>query len=405
MKKRVLCMVAAIMSLIMLCGCAETPVETAEEPTVAEQTEPGTHAAAEPEFDGEVVIALVTPVTGNNKMVGEYQQDGFNLAVNEINAAGGILGKKVVGYIADEIDTTQDAVNAYAKVFANPDVMAIVGSSYSLNCISILPQLSEAKILHLSNGSAQALRDEQNPYNWMVRPIDKFTTDIIVKCMQNLGVNNPAVLYTSDSGRLIFIDALKESFEKAGIKVDESNFYAVPTDEQNFANYISQIQNSDVDCLIANNNQMPAALVAQQVDIAGLDIPLIGNTSYCSSVFIENAGDCANGWYAAAEWSTEPISETAKKFEDAFRAAYGMQSDLAAVSAYDDVYLIKYCMESAGTTTDREAINNAMKTVKDYPGALSTYTYFENDSCLSTSALLTRNENGTPVVQESVSFR
>ncbi len=412
MKKRTLALFSVLLALTMLGGCGgSAPVSPATSPAsaAAPPASSGSSAAApaaEPEFDGETVIALVAPVSGNNKMVGQYQQQGFNLAMEEINSAGGVLGKKIVPFLVDEIDTMQASVNAYAKIFANPDVSAIVGSSYSVNCIAILPQLEDAKIPHVSLGSAVALRDKNCPWNWMLRPIDPFQYEVLAQtAVQDLKVVKPAILYSDDAPRLTGLQYLIGALQKYGVDVPKDMQFATPNDEKNYGPILTQIQNSGADCLICLSDQMPAVLIAQQVSIAGFDIPLIGSTSYCSSVFRQNAGDVANGWYASSDWSVEANTPSGAAFEKKFREAYGMPSDLAAVSAYDGVYAIKHAMEIAGTTADRAAINEAFKQFKDFVGAMSTYTYFEGDSCLNTSLFATHNENGLPVVIKNIKVR
>lgn len=167
---------------------------------------------------------------------------------------------------------------------------------------------------------------------------------------------------------------------------------------------ISQIQNSDVDGLIAIGNQMPAAVICQQIDAAGLTIPLIGSSSWASAVCRQNAGASADGWHAVADWTVEVSTDEGKAFATEYKDTYSADSDMPAVAAYDSIMLFKKACEIAKTTTDKEAINNALKEIKDYKGAMSTYTYSDNH-CFSTSQFLTVNKGGLATMVDTVKTR
>jgi branched-chain amino acid transport system substrate-binding protein len=331
----------------------------------------------------------------------------MNLALEQINAEGGILGKKVEVVVADEVDNLQDSVNAMSKLTSDDSITAIVGSLYSTYCIAALPQVAEAKIPYFSSGSSSGVSKENNPYTWQVRPIDTFQGITLADFAVNtLGMKNPAIMYSTQSALVSLQEQVVAGLKDLGIEITEKNLFGFPEEETNYAPYFAQILAGDYDGLIALSNQMPAALICQQAEIAGIDpskFPCLGSTSYCSGVCISNAGSSANGWYSVADWVPGGATEAAAAFEEAYVQAYGESSDLPAVSVYDAVYLIKEACEIAGTT-DREAINNALKEIKNYPGAISTFSYFD-DHCFATSLGITQNIDEKAVMIDSVTFR
>ena len=338
---------------------------------------------AEPEFDGEIRIGLICPVTGTSKAIGDYQQNGFNLAMEEINAAGGILGKKIVGVIADEVDNMQSAVNAHMLLLSDDSIMGIVGVPY------------------IAGGSSSGITDEGSDYVWMVRPTDVYQGQVLADvAIEVLGMQNPAIMYSTQSSLMALQERLVAALQERGIEVDPGNLYGFPEEEQNYA----QIQNSDADGLICLTNVLPASIICQQFEIAGIDLPHMGQTSYSGAVCRENAGSAADGWYSVADWTPEVTEGVAKHFEDAYRAKYGAASDLGAVCAYDGLYLLKAACEIANTTTDREAINNALYEISELEGAISTYTYL-GDHNLNTSLYVTRNEDGLAVMIDKITYR
>jgi len=357
------------------------------------------------QFDGQVVFGVVAPITGINNMVGEYVVNGAKLAQKHINESGGILGKELVLVFEDEVDNLQASVNAMTKIMNYPDIVAFFGSTYSSYCIAVSPIVLQNRITMFAGGSSYNIVKENNPYVWQARMTDDQSGLLLAKAAtENLGMKNPAILYQTDSFGTGLKDQTLEALKTLGIDVPARNQYGFTNEEKNFISILSQIQNSDVDGLIAIGHQMPAALICQQVDALGFDIPLLGSSSWASAVCRENAGPAADGWYAVADWTVEVATEAGQAFAQAYFAEYGADSDMPAVTAYDSIMLFKKACEIAGTTTDREAINEALKQIQDFPGAMSTYSYHES-RCFSTSQFLTHNQDGKAVMIATVKSR
>lgn len=146
---------------------AETPAEEspAEETPTEEETSDG-------EFDGTVKIALITTLTGDNSLNGEYAQHGFEMAVEEINEAGGILGKEVIYELFDEMSTAEGAVSAFAKLAEDDEIMVVDGSHMSIYAVACMNDITKSGIPYVSNGSSSTVDDEKNPLVWQSRPLD-----------------------------------------------------------------------------------------------------------------------------------------------------------------------------------------------------------------------------------------
>jgi branched-chain amino acid transport system substrate-binding protein len=195
--------------------------------------------------------------------------------------------------------------------------------------------------------------------------------------------------------------------KKLGLEIPESSIFAIPEEESNYAPYLAQVKAGGFDGLLVFSNQLPAAVICQQADLEGIDpseFPCVGSTSFCSNVCISNAGASANGWYSVADWVPGGVTDTAGTFEKAYNEAYKEPSDLPAVIVYDAVYLIKKACELAGTTEDKEAINAALQQIKDYPGAVSNFSYFEDHS-FATALGITQNVNQEAQMITSVTYR
>ncbi|GHS87605.1 amino acid-binding protein [Synergistales bacterium] len=358
-------------------------------------------------FDGTVTFGAVAPLSGTNIMVGDFVKNGILLAQKHINERGGILGKELKIVFEDEVDNLQASVNAMTKVMNYPDVVAFFGSTYSAYCIAASPIVLQNKITMFAGGSSANIPKEKNPYVWQVRMTDDQSGLLMAKAAtQIIGMKNPAILYIQESFGTGLMTQTVAALKNLGVEVKEQNLYAHNPDEKQFSPILTQIMNSDVDGLIGIDHQMPAAIISMQATAAGIDLPLLGSSSFASVVARETAKEAADGWMGVADWTPDVTTPAGKAFAESYREEYKGKpdSDMPAVTAYDSLILFAEACKIANTTTDKEAINNALQKIKAFPGAMSTYSYADNH-CFSTSQFLTVNENSRAVLKDVVYTR
>ena len=358
---------------------------------------------------GTVKIGLVTAVTGSNSLVGEEAQEGAQLAVEEINAAGGVNGQQLEIVVTDEVDNLEMSVLATQELLADDEIMGIIGSMYSTYNIAAMPSVAEYGMPYLAMGSSSGVANEKNPYTWQDRPLDTAQGAVLADYVVNtLGCSKPAIMHSTQSTFQSLADQTIAALQEQGLEIPSSSIFAFPEDESNYSPYISQVMDGDFDCLIALANQAPSAVICQQVQAAGLTsdmMPLVGSTSFCSNVCITNAGSAADGWYSISDWCPGGSNDVAAAFEEAYTTAYPERaiSDLAASCVYDAVYVLAEAMKIAGTNTDREAINNAMQEI-DFQGALSYFKFYDDHS-FANSLTVTQNIDGVPTAIDAVEYR
>lgn len=363
-------------------------------------------AAAE---EAPVRIGLVTAVTGSNSLVGEEAQEGANLAIKEINEAGGILGHPIELVVTDEVDNLEMSVLATQELLADDSIMGIIGSMYSSYCIAAIPAVEATGVPFMCMGSSSGVAKEKGVYVWQDRPLDTAQGQVLASyVVDELGVKNPALMFSTQSTFQSLADQTIAALKDLGIEISDANLFSFPEDESNYSPYISQVMDGDFDCLICMGNQAPAAVICQQVAAAGLtseDMPLVGSTSWCSNVCVTNAGAAADGWYSISDWAPGGSNDVAAAFEQNYVAEYPHRAitDLASVCVYDAMYILKAAMEIAGTVEDREAINAAMEQV-EFQGCISYFKYNEDHS-FATALTVTQNIDGKPTAIKAVEYR
>ena len=140
--------IALILVAVMLVvtGCSSNTSGSGSQTPGASSAAPSASGGNSQTLDGSVTFGVVAPITGTNKMVGEYVKNGAEMAAKEINENGGILGKELKLVFEDEVDNLQASVNAMTKIMNYDEVVAFFGSTYSGNCIAASPVVLEKKI-------------------------------------------------------------------------------------------------------------------------------------------------------------------------------------------------------------------------------------------------------------------
>lgn len=351
----------------------------------------------------DITFGLVCALTGTSKQVGEYVQNGAELAVAQINAKGGLLGKTLKLVIEDEIDSASTALAANTKILNDPRVSAVIGSVGSTNNLAVMPTVLEKKIPYFAGGSSAKIPLEKNPYVWQTRMTDDQSGLIMAKAAVNiLKMKNPAIMYSTESFGTGLKDQTVAALKALGVTVKEANIYGYNAEEKQFNPILSKIDTSDVDGLLAFGLTAPSMLIATQVKAAGIDLPLLGSNSFSSIVVRTAAKEDSNGWYSVSDWTAEGQTGVGKDFADAYLAKYKVESDLVSVSAYDAVNLLAKAVTTAGSA-DPAKINEALKLIKNEAGAMTTYTY-KDTHCLSTSQCLTVNKDLKSVLVEKITI-
>lgn len=387
--KTILATVLATALLMSAVGCASTAAATttavgattaaatttAAGATTASETK--TVASSEP-----IRIGMTTVLTGDRSLEGEYGKQAAQIVQDEINAAGGVLGRPIEIVIEDALGTDVGAVNAYRKLAADDSIVAIMGSNSSNDNIAISGSVLEAKILTTAQGSSPKLKelcDTGNPWMFQIRTCDQTLCAALIKyAVEEKGLKKFAVIHdteiaSTDQARL-FTEAL------ATYGITPSVVVPFTSGTKDFSSHIAKIQNANVDAIIGASFQTEAAIILQQIRAFGIELPIFGSNAFCDPITISLAGDAANNVYSAAAWVPNTTNAKGAPFSAEYTKLYGAACAASAAQVYDHMYIICEAIKIAGTT-DREAVRNAMSTISAYPGAITTYDCRTNGDC------------------------
>lgn len=322
-----------------------------------------------------IVFGLVDEVTGPQAEAGVLQVQGAQLAIDEINEAGGILGRKVELRIEDNQSNNATTVLAYSKLVA-AKVVAVIGPLRSTQVQAASPTIAKSKIPALIGGSDPSLTRVNNPWIFRVRPNDLFSSKVMAEYgVKELKKRKWAIVHSTDTfgsgGKTALVDALKaHGIEPVLIQGYTSN-------SQDFTPVVLQIKKSGADIIGSYMTNSPdVGIFARQLRQLGVNIEWIGSTSVVTETAIKLAGEALDGVYSVSDFATEANDE-ARAFAKSYRARYKQEPDLYSGCTYGAVYLLKHAIETA-KSTDAQAIRNALLSTRGLKGVEGTYNFEPN---------------------------
>ncbi|WP_066716039.1 ABC transporter substrate-binding protein [Clostridium sp. Marseille-P299] len=329
--------------------------------------------------DDSIKIGVIYSATGTMAGRGDYMKNAITLAAEEINEAGGVLGKEVELVIEDDQSDQTTAINMMNKMGSNKDIVAVFGPHTSTNATAVSNTVQDYKLPYFTGGTSAQLKDLGNEYMFKVRCNDTVVVNSAIKFVtETLGAKKIGILYINDEFGVGGRDIMVQYCEDNNIEYVEANHNAT---DQDLTSQIMQMKKENVDALIAwSSNVCP--IVARQTTELGFDKPVIMNSGFGGQDVLDSLpAEVTDGKYAASDFTAEDPSEEVAEFVEKYQKAYGVKplGDWSA-SYYGAFKMLMQAIENGGTA-DRETIKNAMYEMKDFVAPLGTLATDEN-GCL-----------------------
>lgn len=318
-----------------------------------------------------IKIGANLELSGAVASYGEGIKEGIDLAIEEINAAGGIDGKELEVVPVDNKSEGSEATNAAIKLVNQDKVTAIIGSATSGNTKAQTQIANDGKtVLITPSGTADdlTLGTDGKVIDYVFRTsfIDSFQGKVAANFANELGIKNAAIYADNASDYAKGLaKSFKETFEAAGGKVVAEESYIA--DDTDFRSTLTNLKSANPEFIFIPGYYEEVGLIVKQARELGIDVPLMGADGWDSPTLIELAGaENLNNTFITNHYSSGDPDKTIQKFVEAFSKKYdGAKPDAFNALGYDSVYLLVDAMERAGTTTDKEKIKDALAETKD----------------------------------------
>lgn len=348
-----------------------------------------------------ITIGTVTTNSGTAAAYGEAEVKGFELAVSEINAKGGINGKKVKLESMDDKGDATEASNAYNKLAGDNNVLAVAGPTISATTAAVAPLADQSKLVTIAPA---ATSDSIETGNYLFRTCfkDSYQGEVAARfAAENLKVKKVAVLYgTGDPYSSGVGEAFAKAAEKLGLEVVDKESSS-SADDTEYSAQLQKIQASGAELLYAPYYYSVAGpYIIPQVRSVGFEGYVMGPDGYDG---LKLTGDKSqyNKTYYTTHYSADDNTNTkVQDFIKSYKSKNNAEPNTFAALGYDTIYMIKQAIEKAGENATREDVRNAVAGMT-FDGVTGKFTMDKSGSPTKSVTVL-EMKDGKPVYNTTV---
>ncbi|MBW2969888.1 penicillin-binding protein activator [Candidatus Woesearchaeota archaeon] len=345
----------------------------------------------------KIVFGAIAPLSGDCAEYGEVVRDGILIAVEEINAKGGINGKQVEVIFEDDKCTAKDATTAVQKLIDVDGVKVVFGGAASSETLGAAPIVEQAKVILISAISSSPDITNAGDFVFRTYPSDAYSASVAAEYAFKQGWKRAAVFSEqkdySQGLRRIF----KESFTKAGGEIVADEVYA--SDDADFRAQVLKIKDSKPDVVVVYpQTDVKGLALVKQLKENGVNQQLIGAEILVAKGSVEKDPALLEG-LIGLELGLDDKNPKSSALFAKYRKEKGQEPPLSPVfmaSAYDDVFLIADAVSEVGL--DAEKIRDWLYNVKDWDGALGKVSIDKNGDPILKNFLVKQVQDGEVVV-------
>lgn len=349
-----------------------------------------------------ILVGVSYMETGSMAAGGMNMKQAITMAFEEINAAGGVLGKQLEMYAIDDTGTAAGAVTAVNNILAQDPAIGI-GPHTSPMALAAMEFYKEAGIPFISAATSPSLLEQENEYFFRISVSDAAVGEVMVKfAAENFGAKKIAAMYITDDYGKAANNASQAYAESIGLEYYSEGMTAEDTD---VTSQLLKIKDWGPDVIFSFTHDADSALVVRQYNELGLtDIPFIGpNALPMPQVLDLISGEQADGLYASTDFFGDTSDPVMKDFIDRYTERWGNEPERYAAMYYSAAYLAADAIERAGST-DHEAIREALATTEGFSCVLGQLTANEHGELNSTLFILSIDGEKNCTVAQKVSL-
>lgn len=314
-----------------------------------------------------IKIGVYADLTGQTSAFGQSTKNGVELAVEEINSAGGVAGKKLEIVIEDDQGRPEQAKTVVSKLVNQDKVQVLLGEATSTNSLAAAPVAQEARIPMISHGSTNEQVTQVGDYVFRICFIDSFQGAVMAKfAANNLKAKTAAIIGDVNS---TYSKGLTEVFEKEFAKLGGSivSRQSYTQNDPDFKGQLTTIRAADPDVIYIPGYYGQVGIIVKQARELGMNIPLLGGDGWDAPEIWKLGGSALKNTFISNHYSSDNPAAEVQNFVKTYKAKYGTEPDSMAVLAYDATKFLADAIKRAGGT-DSEKLRDAIAQTKDFPG-------------------------------------
>ncbi|MBS0014315.1 MAG: ABC transporter substrate-binding protein [Desulfobacterales bacterium] len=330
-----------------------------------------------------IKIGGIFSVTGPASFLGDPEKKSMELAIEEINAAGGVEGRMLEAVIYDTEGDPSKTVMAAGKLINKDRVTAIVGPSRTPTTLAAVPMVERAQLPFVSCAAGNKIVEPIKPWVFKTAQSDIQAVATIYSHIEKQGIDKVGIITVANSFGESGKEQLLQQAGDFGITVVRSESYGA--NDTDMTSQLTKIRKEKPGAIVCWGTNPGPAVVAKNIEQLGIEIPLYQSHGVASPKFIDLAGDSAEGillptgkiLVADLLPDDDPQKPVLADYIDAYEKKYDETVSGFGGYAYDAVYLLARAME--GTGGDKEKIRENLENIKNHVGVSGVFSFSQTD--------------------------
>jgi branched-chain amino acid transport system substrate-binding protein len=352
-----------------------------------------TFLAATAVAQDEIKIGEFASLTGGSASFGISSHEGTALAIDEINAAGGLLGKKVKLITEDDQSLAGQPATIARKLISQDKIVALLGEVASSKSLEAAPICQQNKIPMISPASTNPKVTEVGDYIFRVCFIDPFQGTVMAKFALSKGWKNVAVLTDVKQDYSVGLaENFVKAFTAAGGKIVKEQKYS--TGDKDFKPQLTSLKAAKPEAIFVPGYYAEVSLIGKQARLLGIKAPLLGGDGWVGDSLLKVAGNSLDGSFFSCHFSADDKSAAVQDFVKKYKAKYnGKTPDDMAALGYDSAMILAEAIKRAGTTESAK-LRDAIAATKDHKGITGVITLDAQRNASKPAVILTIGDGG-----------
>ena len=353
-------------------------------------------------FAQPVPIIGIVELSGSGATAGTNFDNGVKLAVKEINAAGGLAGRKI-DYMSWDTQTQPGVAKALASKAVDQGAPLVIGPVFSGSILVSMNETKRAEIPNIIGGEAAAITQQGNPYVFRCSFTQAAAMPKVARYMkESLKAKTVAVMYVNNDFGKGGRDAVSKALEASGIKVVAD--ISTEPGQVDFSSSVLKAKQAQPDALFVYTNEEESARALKELRKQGFDKPIVGESTLANDKVIELAGEAANGVIAHVGLTADAPNPTVQAFAAKYLTEYKAKPDHNAMKGYTGMHAAKAIFDKIGKIDPKAfaaAMHGASISSKTYPGVLFDVRY-DDKGDLDRESFFVKVVNGKTQVIETL---
>lgn len=342
---------------------------------------------------GDIPVGMYGALTGSEAAFGTSTLQGVQLAADEINAAGGVLGgRKIRLVVEDDQGRAEEAASVVTKLITSNDVIGLIGENSSAQSLAAAPTAQQNQVPMISPSSTNPAVTEKGDYIFRVCFTDPYQGKALAAFVRNeLKLDQAAILVDKKNDYSVGLaEVFRKEFEGAGGRIVAEQSYTGGDTE--FRPQLTTIKAADPQALFIPGFYTEVGQIAIQARDLGLTIPLVGGDGWDSPAVIQIGGKAIEGSYFSDHYFVGDTRPVVQNFVNAYRSRHGKNPEATAALGYDALKIFAAAVQRAGST-EKKAIRDQIAATKEYTGVSGTITMGADRNPIKPVAMI-KIENG-----------